>query len=261
MWLRAPQPIRILYIAYRFCTAAARRSWRYEPNKIIAIVIVRDLYSNLCHLVEELTSQGINTNNIWLIDAGTTNQQCLGVLDNLRIQGCKTIKPSGKALTSGPYVAWIDGKVKKELRKIDYPFILTDPDLRFKDSCPRDWLKKAFDTLMKHRYVAKVGLPLCTSDIDPEISDLIISNQTALYRHWFFRRASDVLLEKDTEGHICAIDTTMALYRPKSAFSTFAIRMNERYKVEHLPWKIKFRRSKEFQYYCNHKQSDIGEWS
>lgn len=152
-------------------------------------------------------------------------------------------------------------KGKNSFKEDKLPFILTDPDLHFKDNYPRDWLKKAFETLMKHRYVAKVGLPLCTDDIDPVISDRVISNQAALYRHWVFRRTSDFLLNRDTEGHICAIDTTMALYRPKSAFSTFAIRMNERYRVEHLPWKSKFRKSKEFQYYCNHKQSDIGEWS
>lgn len=121
LWLRVPQPIRILYILYRLFTASSRKTWGYDPNKIIAIVIVRDLYSNLRHLADMLTAEGVKTNNIWVIDNGTTNQECLNVLEDLRIQGCKTIKPDGKAIKSGPYVAWIDGKVKTALRKINYP--------------------------------------------------------------------------------------------------------------------------------------------
>ena len=260
IWLSAPQGLRMLYILHRLATSPWRKKWPYISERIIAIIIVRDLYSNLTPLVSEFCRQGIQAKNIWLIDTGSTSRECLKTLKNLSGMGCKLIKPEGEEHKSGPYIAWLNGDIRKSIRKLDYPFLLTDPDLAFKVNTPTDWLEKAFDTLMKHAYVTKVGLPLCTEGIDKMLYESVQKNQNDLYQHWFFRRLNAITMKK-TKGHICATDTTLALYRPKTPFSTFAIRLAFDYSLKHLPWHSTYRNSTEFKYYCDHKLQSFGEWS
>jgi hypothetical protein len=260
-WFSAPLSLRAGYIGYRLATSLCRKRWDYDSSKIVAIIIVRDLWSNLKPLTDQFRKQGIPLQNIWLIDTGSTNEDCHATLRSLQDQGCRVEKLSRQEAAFGPYGPWMAKSLRIKMKSLNYPFILTDPDLAFTERCPKDWLAQTFNNLMRYGYVSKIGLPLSTKNIDEKLEERVKNNQSQLYSHWLLSRISKALVNTNKDGQICATDTTLALYRPRTPFSTLAIRMPEEYELIHLPWLSTYRQSVEFKYYTEKKLHCIGEWS
>jgi len=261
LWFRLPRLLRIGWILAAVGVGPLQRRWTLTPEKMRALLLIRDLYSPLPPFVESLLQQGILAQHILLLDSGSTNPACLATLATLEQRGCRWIRLSPQEQSFGPYAPWLSPQLIALIRSWRYPYLVSDPDLAFPATIPVDWLTQLFGMLNRHRGVLKVALPLITSDITVQNSDVIQSHEAGLSRHPAYRLLSHFLLGHGSEARICTTDTTLALYRPARFFSTFSIRLSLRYAISHLPWYAKFCETPEYRYYQSHKLSLFGEWS
>lgn len=261
LWFRVNTPLRILWIAWSVLLAPWRRRVPFEPSRLQALILVRDLHSPLPSLVAAFQQQGIPLARITLVDTGSSAPACLAELGRLEALGCVWHRLAPAEQAFGPYAPWLSFGLSRQLRRNNEPFLVTDADLSFPDSIPSDWLEKLFAALNTHRFAAKTSLPLRTSDITVAQRERIVSHEQALMRHPAYRLLTTVLLWRHP-GHVaCTTDTTLSLYRPGRHFSTLSVRLPLPYALSHLPWYQTFIDTDEFQYYVSHKLSLFGEWS
>lgn len=261
LWFRLPRLLRIGWILAALALGPLQRRWPLAPDRIRALLLVRDLHSPLPALVESLVQQGLKAEHILLLDSGSTNPACLDTLAALEQSGCRWIRLSPQEQRFGPYAPWLSPRLRAEIRSWGYPFIVSDPDLALPTSIPSDWLSKLFSMLVQHRSVLKVALPLAINDITVQNSAAIKAHEESLNCQTTYRLLSRCLLGKSSEATICTTDTTLSLYRPAHFFSTLSIRLPLRYAIKHLPWYAKFCASCEYHYYQAHKLNLFGEWS
>jgi hypothetical protein len=261
MWFRLTRFLRICWIVFGIALSPLQRRWPYCPDHIRALVIVRDLYSPLPDLIAQLRKQGILAKHILLLDSGSTNPNCLSTLFDLELMGCRWIRLSDDEELFGPYAPWLSHRLRSMIKSWSYPYLVTDPDLAIPPDIPTDWLANMFSLLNNNRSVFKVGLPLSLRGLTIENSNAIKAHEISLYQSLPYRILSYFLLGTKTKARLCPTDTTLALYRPGTIFSTFSIRLSSRYSIAHLPWLASFRSTPEFQYYQRNKLSIYGEWS
>lgn len=261
LWFRLPRLLRICLILSAVVLGPFQRRWSLAPHRIRALLIVRDLHSALPGMVETFLQQGILAKNIFLLDSGSTNPDCLSTLKTLEEIGCCLIRLSPQDQHFGPYAPWLSPTLRAKIRYWDYPYLVSDPDLVFTATIPGDWLAKLFAVLNMHRSVLKVALPLSIDDITVQNTAAIKAHEDGLYHQQAYRLLTRILLRKSSESTICATDTTLALYRPSKVFSTLSIRLPPQYSIKHLPWYVDFCSSHEYKYYQDHKLDLYGEWS
>jgi hypothetical protein len=261
LWFRLPRLLRILWIGASVALGPVQRRWRFEPARIRALLLVRDLHSPLTSLVNGLLAQGLRAEHILLLDSGSSQPACLDTLSSLQQRGCRWIRLPAADQRYGPYAAWMCPELRREIRRWRYPYLLSDADLVFPATLPADWLQQLFASLNRHGGVLKVALPLQISDITADNRDAIRAHETALIQDSAYRRLSRLLLGESPSAAVCTTDTTLALYRPSPCFSTLSIRLPPCYALKHLPWYSHFCDSAEYRYYQCHKLSLFGEWS
>lgn len=261
LWFRLPRLFRIGWILASVALGPWQRRWPLDPERIRALLLVRDLHSPLPGLVESLLQQGLRAEHILLLDSGSTNSACLATLSALEQSGCCWIRLSSQEQGFGPYAPWLSPRLRTQISIWRYPYLVSDPDLALPSTIPSDWLAQLFLMLNQHRSALKVALPLAINDITVQNSGAIKAHEQGLYRQLAYRLLTRCLLGKSSEATVCTTDTTLALYRPAPFFSTLSIRLPLRYAIKHLPWYRNFRQSTEYHYYQAHKLNLFGEWS
>jgi len=261
LWFQIPRLWRIIWIFTALLLAPWQRRWPFQPRRVQAFVLVRDLHSSLYALVDNLLHQGLLPQHIFLLDSGSTSPACLATLASLAQRGCQLVQLSAAEQRFGPYAPWLSATVRQLISASQLPYLVTDPDLALPTTIPNDWLAQLFQTLNDHRYVLKAALPLAIDDITVTNSNAIQDHEQAIYRQTGYRLLSRLLLGKQPQAHICTTDTTLALYRPGQLFSTFSIRLSSEYSIQHLPWYQHFCLTPEYRYYQRHKLPLFGEWS
>jgi len=261
LWFRLPRLLRILWIGASVALGPVQRRWCFQPARIRALLLVRDLYSTLPPLVDGLLAQGMEAEHIFLLDSGSSLPACLDTLSSLEQRGCRWIRLPSPDQRFGPYAAWMCSELQREIRGWRYPYLLSDTDLAFPDTLPPDWLMQLFASLNRHGGVFKVALPLQISDITVDNCEAIRAHETGLIQNPAYRFLSRCLFRDGTSSVVCPTDTTMALYRASPFFSTLSIRLPLHYSIKHLPWYSHFCESIEYSYYQSHKLPLFGEWS
>jgi len=261
LWFRCPRFFRIVWIFFRIALGPFQKRWLFDPSQIRAVLLVRDLYSTLNPLLDQLLRQGIKAQNIYLIDAGSTSSACLEQLASMKQRGFRTIHLSAPHQNYGPYALWMCSYLNREMRSWNYPYLVTDTDLEFPPNVPDDWLLELFTALNHYGCISKASLPLQVSDITVENRSVIRAHERALVHSRPYRIFSKFLLNATSSTAICTTDTTFSLYRPSMFFSTFSLRLSSCYSLKHLPWYSDFCLSQEYRYYQQHKSPLFGEWS
>ena len=261
LWFRLPRLLRILWIVSFVAMGPVRRRWCFQPTRIRALLLVRDLHSTLLPLVDGLLAQGLQPDHILLLDSGSSQPACLDTLSSLEQRGCRWIRLPSADQRFGPYAAWMCSELRREIRSWRYPYLISDTDLAFPKTLPPDWLMQLFASLNRHGGVLKVALPLQISDITVDNRDAIRAHEKRLIQNPAYRFLSRYLLRDSASSAVCPTDTTMALYRASPFFSTLSIRLSLQYSIKHLPWYCQFCDSSEYSYYQSHKLPLFGEWS
>jgi hypothetical protein len=261
LWFCLPRLLRIGWILVAVAVGPLKHRLPFAPNRIRALLLVRDLHSPVPNLVEILVQQGLLAEHILLLDSGSTNPACLATLAALEQNGCRWIRLSPQEQCYGPYAPWLSPRLRAEIRSWRYPFLVSDPDLAVPATIPSDWLAKLFLMLNQHRAVLKVALPLIIDDITVQNSSVIKAHEEALRSQRGYQLLTRLLLGKSSKAVVCTTDTTFALYRPELFFSTLSIRLPLQYSIKHLPWYRDFCELSEYRYYQAHKLGLFGEWS
>jgi hypothetical protein len=261
LWFRVNTALRIAWIGCSLLLAPLRRRYSFDPNKLQALILVRDLHSCLQPLVEAFQRQGIPLSRIILVDTGSTAPACLTELGRMESLGCVWLRVPPTEQAFGPYAPWLSPALRRQLRGNPHPYLVTDADLSFPPGVPDDWLQRLLGALNAHRFVLKASLPLRTDDITVADSERIVAHERGLMLHPAYRLLTSFLLSSDPGHFACTTDTTLSLYRPARHFSTLSVRLPVRYALCHLPWYQEFLESEEFRYYTDHKLPLFGEWS
>lgn len=260
IWFQINPLLRLAWFIGAFIISPLQVQYRFDPQKIHAVIIARDIYSPLINLVKALLEAGIATNKIIILDLGSTVENAIKVINKLEETGCKVIKVSGEALRQGPYIIWLNKELPLPKGFWEYPFLVTDPDLDL-SGIPKNWLITLMKILNGQRWISKSALGLRVDDINCDNSLEIVDWENKLSKKPPYSAIR--VLKKFIKAPISLkpTDTTIALYRPNSNFSTISIRLESKYKVRHLAWYKDFRESKEFNDYSLRKLPDFGHWS
>lgn len=259
-WFRLPTVVRLLWFLWSLITFPLRSRYFWQPNRLHAVLIVRDLYSPLPALVEELHAEGIPYSQILLLNNGSTAPSCLNTLDQLQQRGCQILTASSRSLLQGPYGIWMDPSLGLPTDFWRYPFVLSDPDLDLA-KIPRGWLRILLQLLNQYRWTSKIALGLRTDDLTAPAVESVRNWEQHLSQRFPFNLLNNLLLCPGVPCRICTTDTTLALYRPQRHFTTISIRLEGDYQIRHLPWYRVFLQTQEFAYYQAHKFNCFGHWS
>lgn len=258
-WFRLHALYRCLWIACSVVFSVFQRCYSYDPNRLHAVIIVRDLYSPLEAIVRSFLAEGVPPHNIILINSGSSSHACLDKLYSLEKRGCQVLSLRPQSLCQGPYAIWLDPSLGLPPSFWNYPFLLTDPDLDL-DGIPDGWLHVLFKLLNQHRWVSKIGLGLRTDDLSFPGSLAVTDWENRLSQRFPYQHMNQVL-DQSMPIRVCPTDTTLALYRPLRHFTTLAIRLEGAFRIRHLPWYSSFLKTEEYSYYQQHKEAGIGKWS
>jgi hypothetical protein len=261
LWFRLPRALRITSILAALALAPLRPRWSFEPERIRALILVRDLHSALVPLVEALLAQGLQASHILLLDSGSTSSGCLATLAELESRGCRWLRLSPQDQRYGPYAPWLSASLQSEIHSWHYPYLVSDPDLAVPASIPSTWLADLLTTLNRQRFVLKAALPLAINDLTHPQAAAVIRHEQALHTHPAYRLLTRLFLSDHPGAVATTTDTTLALYRPARFFSTLSIRLPPRYQIKHLPWYNPYVNTLEYKYYQAHKLKLFGEWS
>jgi hypothetical protein len=123
---------------------------------------------------------------------------------------------------------WRSGLIKKF--SSDY-FVYTDSDVVPVEECPDDFMEVFLDVLKKNQFARKVGFSLRIDNLPDHYRN---KKEVIEWEKQYYERDAGPLLYR------APIDTTFALYRPRSAGGSNAyvpmFRTKYPYAAEHLPW-------------------------
>jgi len=213
---------------------------------IPAFIVCRDILSSLKPTVAALEAGGIT--EIYFVD----NDSTWGPLRRYyRHSPHRVINLRRNLGKKGPWKAGI-------IRRFagNRPFIVTDPDIVPYPDCPGDWLAHFQQILDDHPGILKVGFGLPTDDL-PARYEFREQAQRRQAQHWLEERRIPGV------GYRTPLDTTLALYRPKTPYCTApAIRTEAPYVARHLGWYINSAKpSKELQHYRRRADRRFGNWT
>ena len=261
LWFRVPRALRITSILAALALAPLRPRWSFQPERIRALILVRDLHSALVPLVEALLAQGLQVNHVLLLDSGSTSLGCLTTLAGLERRGCRWLRLPPQDQRYGPYAPWLSAPLLQEIHSWRYPYLVSDPDLAVPSTIPSTWLAELLSTLNRHRFILKAALPLAINDLTHPQTPAVIQHERSLHTHPAYRLLTRLFLADHPGAVVSTTDTTLALYRPARFFSTLSIRLPPRYQIKHLPWYNYYTNTTEYKYYQVHKLQLFGEWS
>lgn len=199
-----------------------------STEKINAFIVNRNLFTTLKKTIDFLSKD--ERINIIVVDQDSTYEPLLNFYEKCDIN----IHKLGR--NEGPYSGW-----NRELDYIknDNYFIITDPDCTY-DDVPDDWVDVMINVL-ENSSTFKVGFSIKIDDLPKnQFCDSVYSHES---KFW---------LNKTDFGWNADVDTTFAMYRPKSGFRYDATRLDKPYSLKHEPWYLdKDNITEEWKYYLN----------
>lgn len=197
-----------------------------DYTQIPVVIISYNQYTFLKELIDYLLQ--INHKKIIVIDNNSTYKPLVRYLDNLNNEKISVYKLDKNY---GHLVFWKKDSIFKKYSKGYY--IVTDPDIMPIKECPFDFINHLKKELDSNYRINKVGISL-------KIDDLPYSN---LNREKIIEWEKQFWLKSNKKGNYLGnIDTTFAIYRPKSRnldnFFYKAIRMKFPYQAQHKSWYI-----------------------
>lgn len=183
-------------------------------------------------MIEQL--QARQCTNIEVIDNGSTYPPMLDYLGHLEK---RRVKVTYMADNAGPRRVWTDPDFFNSLPQV---FCVTDPDLRFQEAMPIDFIEQLYE-LSEKRRCGKVGLALDISCPETLLQrEFLIGSEYYTIWDWEKRFWS---VEVEPGVYDAPIDTTFALYN-KSYFDRGrpdqALRVSGAFTCKHLPWLREF---------------------
>lgn len=177
----------------------------------------KDRVSFLSRQVELLLCQGYT--NLHIIDTGSTWP---GMLEYQEKVGVPIYRCTP---TENPHLALWNCEIFEKSGQTGCAFVYTDCDIL--PDCSPDWLQHLYGILDRHGDFPKAGLGLRIDDLPDHYPK---KQQVIEWESQFWEKSVEHLLfEAD-------IDTTLALYRPNSAWSMKALRTGGNFVARHLPW-------------------------
>jgi hypothetical protein len=215
-----------------------------NPQDTPIFIISRDRLEPLLALVEWL--EKANCTNIVILDNASTYPPLVKYLDSCKYRVERYKKNWGHLVAQ-------KARLIRQAARAGY-YVITDPDIIPKASCPKDALEYFYRLLNQYPQVVKVGFGLCIDDL-PDAYEHKQHVLTWEGQFW----------ENEVSPGVFAapIDTTFALYRPGVEFSrTPSIRTGEPYVARHLPWySVSDALSAEEEYYRGHLRADVSNWN
>ncbi len=213
------------------------------------VPIIVPVFDNLTYskgMVDQLISLG--QKNIILWDNGSSYPPFLEYLKRISSHGVEVV---GDGSNPGPRLLFEDDALYSSLPEI---FCITDPDLLFSKTMPRNFVEELLD--ISHKYqVGKVGLAIDISQPSLMITKKIYNNG-ALYHVWEWEKQfweNEVgATERGDIIYRGMIDTTFAVYNKKffaKSDPLQALRVAGHFTCKHLPW-----------YHDNHLSPEEEAW-
>jgi hypothetical protein len=206
-------------------------------------VVCRDRLSPLQQLVAWLETAGYR--RIVMIDNASTYPPLLEYFDKTPYQ----VLQLGQNI--GHTSPWDNFAVPVLAR--DAYYVVTDPDVIPTEDCPTDVLEYFHRLLQQFPAFSKVGLGLKIDDLP---AHYVLRDQVVKWEKQFWQQeVADGVYE-------AGVDTTFALYRPRTAYFLHpSLRTGEPYVARHLPWYNDSQSlSEEDRYYRQHVQVSVNSW-
>jgi hypothetical protein len=223
--------------------AELQRDFPRNCRQVPIIINTRDRYTCLRRLLTWLEKAGYA--NIVLIDNGSTYKPLLAyfreIADRVIIYRLQA--------NLGHTALWRSGLA--EVICGDAPFVYTDPDIMPIEECPADGVVHLHRLLREYAWASKAGFGIRIDDLPDSYAD---KQAVIQWESRYWRRPVP------GNGYIAAVDTTFALYRPRSWYQLEAVRSGFPYLIRHLPW-YEDGPSSEAEYYSRHALAGISTWS
>jgi len=177
--------------------------------------------------------QNVGQEKITVLDNGSTYPPLLEYYDKL--SGVTIIRQDNQ----GPWAFWRHNKLHLQQ---ETPYIVSDADVSPDNGCPEDLLERLLFVLTRHRdIVLKVGPGLRVDNLPDAYAKKgeVIKHETqfSLEAHRENHQKSSWVVDGTPEMFDAFIDTTFALYHPKSEFPAWHhhYRLDKPYVFEHRP--------------------------
>lgn len=200
------------------------------------VPIIVPVFDNLTYtkqMVDQLIS--LNHKNIILWDNGSSYPP---LLEYLKRASDYSVEVVGDGSNRGPRLLFEDDALYSVLPDI---FCITDPDLLFGETMPKDFIDQLLKISLKHQ-VGKVGLAIDISKPNQMIEKQIFNNGI-WYHVWEWEKQfwenKIGTTEKGDAIYRGLIDTTFALYNKKFFIKSDplqALRVAGHFTCKHLPW-------------------------
>lgn len=260
IWFTGGRAHRLYQLFLLALRSRKRPVYDYDVTRILVFLLSRDLYSNLASIIDKCTSAGVLSNNICILDLGTSSDECKAAYRSYQLRGINVVSVPKDSHAFGPYVVWLDKTIYEMLKANDYPYIVSDADLRFPDAYPDDWLQCMFCLLNVYKLFTKVSLPLKVDDIDVDNRLTILRHESLLGSSLLYSLLR-LFSNLPSNQRVCQTDTTFSLYRPGLKFSTLSLRIGSSYEIYHMPWYKSFVDTEEYKFYQVNKRPEFGMWS
>jgi hypothetical protein len=208
------------------------------------LIVCRDRLTELSQLVTWLETAGYR--RIVLVDNASTYEPLLRYLDETSHVTIRLTENLGHR------VVW-EGEVLEKLGHDDI-YVVTDCDVVPDDQCPPNAVEHFAGLLLRYGDVDKVGFGLRIDDLPDRYS---FKREVQVWESQFWE-------DEIEEGVYRAdIDTTFALYRPRTTHSIHrAMRTGPPFVARHLPWYADSSNlSQEELFYREHMSETVGNWN
>jgi hypothetical protein len=217
---------------------------RFDFRGTPILINSRDRLSYLVKLIDWLLNA--DHYNIYVVDSASTYPPLLAYFEDIG----KSVQVVRFTDNVGPQCVWERKLI--QMLDIDTPFVVTDPDVLPTETCPYEFLEYYWEILCAFPEMTKVGPALVVSDLPDHYR---WKKEVVTWETQFWTKPIHPGLY---DAHI---DTTFALYRPRSASDMRGIRTGFPYLARHLPWYEDSSRPTEEQlYYVRHAKTDGSSW-
>lgn len=216
---------------------------RFAGYKTPIFIICRDRLTPLLQLIGWLEKNGYT--NIILVDNQSTY---LPLLDYFVSTPYQVLRLDRNVGHRSP---WVSGAV--QLIAQDTYYVVTDPDVIPDDGCPSNALAYFRKLLNAYSAFDKVGFGLLINDLPAHYS---LRDHVIEWEKQFWK------LEVEPNVYDAGVDTTFALYRPRTEYFIHpSLRTGKPYVARHLPWYTDSTKlSVEDRYYRNHANQTVNSW-
>lgn len=196
---------------------------------MIPIVIV--CYNNYKY-VDNTINQILKYNNNYINDIILLNNcsTCIDTLEYIKNVKCKIIHNTENY---GPRISPINNQ--EIYNSLPDKFILTDPDLKFNDNLPNNFIDILLNLSDKYN-CHKVGFALDISDFDKMFQNTYYENMNIYdWEKQFWQNKID---DNNYELYYAPIDTTFSVINKNFSFYGTNIRVAGDFTAKHLPWYV-----------------------